>query len=261
MSSKTTLWRHRKFGTPSDGRGRNSNELRGERLAFVGAVVAQLVETGEATCHGLKTVGLRKGTVREGEIKIRLSLAMTYGDAPETSRLLEELQTESLLAECGDCRVEWWRPADDVWREIQAFTGNADCLALAVCEVLGAAGHLRYSARHASLRGAWHTDFSAKRNEVFSVADETGEPEIGGPLPSKTPWRIIEGMSKKTASFWKSSRRTEFEIAARWFVGLLKRHSAFPTDSGGASGMLRDDLADVLAGKVLKVPRTSTRAR
>ncbi|MCX6879858.1 MAG: hypothetical protein NTW21_39545 [Verrucomicrobia bacterium] len=243
MSSKTTAWRRRKFGTPADGRGRHSNEDRAERLAFVGAVAEQLIASGSATHAGLKTYGRRVPSARESELKNGLSLAMTAGDAAETKRLLAAVGKESLRADCGDSRVVWVRPADDVWREIETAPFNADCLALAVAETIVETGHLRYRVRDARQRGTGHSDYVVRRND-------------GGFAPSRTAWRVIEGMTRQTASYWKTQNKREFEKAKKWLGGFLARHGGLHLVENPASGMLRDDLADVLAGKVLKIPKT-----
>ncbi len=270
MSSKTTLWRHRKFGTPTDGRGRNSNELRGERLAFVGAVVAQLIETGEATCHGLKVYPRREPSARELKLKRQLfgtadTLgAMDAGDTAETMRLYGELQTEFLRDAGTDAApIEWRRPSDDVWQKIQAFTGNADCLALATADALTDCGHLVYRVRSAKLRGEYHSDLKPRRNVALVAADgDDSHPLASGRNAPKTkPWRLLEGMSRKTLSYWKVQREGDFSAAKIWLGRLLKRHGGLAIVTSNASGILRDDLADALAGKKLRLPKTATLAR
>jgi len=268
MISRTTAWRRRKFGTPADGRGRHCNDERGERLAFVGAVVAQLIATGSATHHGLKTVSQRVPSDREIVLKHELTLLMTYGDLTSHKAriecLLAELNTESLKADYGDVRVAWVRPTGAVWQEIQDFEGNADCLSLAVVEGLVRIWHLRYAVRHKTLRGVAHSDYAARRNSILQTSEETSEETSegmgGGPAPSKCPWQAIEGMNRKTAHYWKRQRSADFQSAGRWFVELLKKHNALPTVENDLSGMLRDDLADALAGKRLKVPKTELSA-
>jgi len=201
---------------------------------------------------------------------------MTAGNAKETKRLLAEVAKESLKAVCGDSRVAWVRPADDVWREIQSAPFNADLLALVVAEGMVNLGQLRYRVRHASQRGTGHSDKVPRRNRAFSCEpfksdamdddgeaieqDDTARPLAGDYAPSKTPWRVIDGMTKQTASFWKRQRKSEFQKAGRWFVGFLTRHGVGIPVENSASGMLRDDLADVMTGRVLKIPRTAARA-
>lgn len=236
MSSKTTEWRRRKFGTPADGRGRHSNKDRAERLAFVGAVAAQLIATGAATHYGLKTFGRRVPTSRERELKRELSLVMADGDAKETKRLLAAVAKESGKAVCGDVCPVWARPADDVWQAIESAPFNPDCLALAAAFV----GKLVYVTRNSRLRGVAHSDLTPKRK------------------PRKeTCWQAIDGMNRKTASYWKSARKAEYWKAIAWLGGLLKKNGldATPEMRRDSATVLRDDLADVMAGEPLKIPK------
>ena len=237
MSSKTTEWRRRKFGTPADGRGRHSNEERAEKLAFVGAVAAQLLASGSATHYGLKICGQRVPTKRECELKSGLSLAMIAGNAKETERLLAAVTKESMKAVFGDTRVAWLRPADDVWQAIESASFNPDCLALAAAYI----GKLVYVTRNSRLRGVAHSDLAHKRKPA-----------------KETCWQGIDGMNRKTASYWKSVRKAEYWQAIAWLGALLKKNGldATPEMRRDLATVLRDDLADAMAGEPLKIPKT-----
>ena len=237
MSSKTTEWRRRKFGLPADGRGRHSNEERAEKLAFVGAVAAQLIASGAATHYGLKTFGRRVPSSREQELKRELLLVMTAGNAKETKRLLSAVAKESEKAVCGDPRPVWVRPADDVLQAIESAPFNPDCLALAAAFV----GKLVYVTRNSRLRGVAHSDLTPKRKPA-----------------KETCWKAIEGMSRQTASYWKSARKAEYRNAIEWFARMLKRSGLddWPEMRRDLATVLRDDLADAMAGEPLKIPKT-----
>lgn len=244
-----------------DGRGRHTNEKRAERLAFVGAVVAQLIESGTATHHGLKTCAMRIPTARESELKLELSLYAPLGSLTTKQRetvegLLAELNDESVKATIsGDIATSWKRPPDDVWVDIQACPHNPDCVALVVAYTMAELGY-RYSVRHKNLRGTFHSDFTPKRSR--STLEELGDSDS-----TKTPWRMIEGMTRGTSSYWGTSARnptlkqkTALVTAGKWFFELLKKHDAINILPSSASGMLRDDIADFLAGKPVKPPKT-----
>jgi hypothetical protein len=239
MASRTTEWRRRKFGKLLDKRGRNSNDLREDRVSLVGAVVAQLLAQGFATHHGLKTYGQRVGTEREGELKARLTLAMTAGDSAETMAMIEALNHECLKAECGNDRPVWVAPSDAVMNEIRKILScrfNPDCMALAAAHI----GRLNYITRTLKLRGRGYSKLTPCR-ESSSV----------------NYWKAIDGMNRKTASYWQNTRKVEFMAAMEWLLFLLKKHGFDAIDPPDeVATVLRDDLADAMAGKVLKIPKT-----
>jgi len=262
--SRTTAWRRRKSGVdedaPRDGRGRHTNAERAERLAFVGAVVAQLIEGGTATHHGLKTCATRLPTERERELKAEISRFATIGEMSAVqqktaARLLAELGDESQNATIsGDVAISWKRPSDSVWGDVRACPHNPDCVALVVVYSMSKLGCLSYSVRPKSLRGTFHSDSTPKRNRF--ALDESG-----APAPMKTPWRVIDGMTRQTASYWKlPNQKTSFNASGRWFFDLLKKHGAMNISPSSATGILRDDIKDFLAGKPVKAPKTELRA-
>lgn len=117
-----------KSGGKLSPRGRHTAEDRQERLNFVGAVVAQLLERGQATHHGLKKY--LSGT--------------TEFDPREAF---------------GAQRPNWSKPSPAVWGEIEASPHNADCLAIAAAYI----GKLVAVKRHGSLRGKQHFDSRPQR--------------------------------------------------------------------------------------------------
>lgn len=239
MSSRTTEWRRRKLGNPTDGRGRHLESERGERLAFVGAVAAQLLAQGFATHSGLKVYGRRVPTAKEREIKASLSLAMTAGKSPK--RLLSSLAKESLKATCGDACPVWVSPPGQVWKAIESAPFNADCLALGAAFV----GKLVYETRNARLRGVGHSALTARRKPSFDKY-----------------WKAIEGMSRQTASYWQSARKSEYRDALQWLARMLMTHGLeeLPEMRADLATVLRDDLGDALAGRALKAPSTDCQA-
>lgn len=241
MESRTTAWRRRKFGTPTDGRGRNLNSERAERLAFVGAVAAQLIAQGFATHSGLKTYGQRVPTEREKDLKNRLSLAMTCGNKPEVERLLVQLGEESQKAVCGDSLAVWVRPPGAVWQAIESAPFNADCVALAAAYL----GKTLYETRSAKLRGTGYSSSTPRRKRE-----------------QDTYWKAIEGMTRQTASYWTSARKREYGNALRWLAVLLQGHGLLdrPIRRDDLATISRDDLADILAGKKLRTPKTGQSA-
>ena len=77
----------------------------------------------------------------------------------------------------------------------------------------------------------------------------------------KTPWRMIEGMPRQTASYWKASKqKIALDAAGQWFFALLKKHAATNVMPSSASGLLRDDIADFLAGNPVKLPKAGLSA-
>lgn len=229
------------MGNPADGRGRHLDSERGERLAFVGAVAAQLLTQGFATHSGLKTYGRRVPTVRETELKKSLSFAMTAGDEREIKRLLAALEKESLRAACGETSPVWVKPSRKVWEAIESAPFNADCLALAAAFV----GKLVYETRNAKLRGVGHSALTPRRKPR-----------------SVKHWKAIDGMSRQTASYWQSARKSEYRDALQWYARMLAAHGleSIPEMRADLATVLRDDLADVLAGDVVKVPITDCQA-
>jgi hypothetical protein len=236
MASRTTLWRQKKLAKSLDLRGRKTNDARADCFLFVGAVAAQLLTQGFATYAGLKTYGERVGTVREREIKSRLTMAMSAGDAAETSAMIAALNEESMNAQCGDVRPVWVKPADAVMMEILATPFNPDCLALAAAYF----GKLNYETRHGKLRGIGYSENTRKR-ESSRVAC----------------WKSIDSMNRKTANYWMKERKSDYEKAYLWLGKLLVKHglSCRPIVIDNPATLLRDDLADAMGGKVLKVPR------
>ena len=128
MPSRTTLWRRKKSGGKLSRRGRHTEEERQERLNFIGAVVAQLLESGHATHHGLKKY---------------LSGATEFDPR-------EAFEGQ---------RITWAKPIKAVWDMIEAAPHNADCLAIAAAYI----GKLVAVKRHGSLRGKQHLDSRPQR--------------------------------------------------------------------------------------------------
>ncbi len=221
-------------------RGRKTNDDRADSIAFVGAVVAQVIAQGFATHAGLKTYGERVGTVREREIKSRLTMAMSMGegDTAEALAMIAAWNEESMNAQCGDVRPVWVKPAHAVMKEIEKILScrfNPDCMALAAASLF----EVRYETRHGKLRGFGYSDNAVKRES------------------SRTNWwKAIEGMNRKTAWYWK--QKAEFKSACLWLLTLIKKNGGIinhqPED---ITTLLRDDLAHAMMGKVLKVPNTS----
>lgn len=240
MISRTTAWRRRNFGIPADGRGRHLESERGERLAFVGAVTAQLLAKGSATHSGLKAYGERVPTVREKELKRQFKVAGKVDNAEETKRLLPLIWKESHLATCGDSRPVWAEPPAPVMAAIQAAPYNADCLALVAAACLG---EIIYKSRDKRLRGMAHDDATPRREKMKPLY-----------------WKAIEGMTRQTASYWKNSREHDYEAARKWLAVLLYRHglTGLPEGRADLATLRRDDLADAMAGLALKVhPRVT----
>ena len=142
MPSRTTLWRRKKSGGKLSSRGRHTAEERQERLNFVGAVAAQLLETGQASHRGLK------------KFVSKASLSDGFEFDP-----LEDL------------RPKWTKPSPAVWSEIESSPHNTDCLALAATYI----GKLVAVRRHGSLRGdgvaqpEQHRDSRPRREALFKT--------------------------------------------------------------------------------------------
>jgi hypothetical protein len=142
MPSRTTLWRRKKSGGKLSSRGRHTAEDRQERLNFVGAVVAQLLETGQASHRGLK------------KMVSKASLSGGFEFDPRE-----------------DLRPKWAKPSAAVWNEIESSPHNADCLALAAAYM----GQIIAICRHGSLRGKGaippkpHSDFRPQREASKNI--------------------------------------------------------------------------------------------
>ena len=229
------------MGNPTDGRGRHLDSERGERLAFVGAVASQLLVQGFATHSGLKAYGQRVPTAKEREIKYSLSIAIAGQDESEVKRLLAAIDEESWKADSGDGRTAWVIPPAAVWKAIESAPFNADCLALAAAWF----GKLICETRNAKLRGVGHSSLTPRRESSCGKY-----------------WKAIEGMSRQTASYWKSKRESEYSAARVWFGKMLVAHglASAPAKRADLATVLRDDLKDVRAGRAVKEPRTDCRA-
>lgn len=264
--SRTTEWRRRKNGIPldktPDGRGRLTNEERAERLAFVGAVAAQLHESGCATVRGLKVCAVRVPTAREVELKNQISLyataeALTDCQKRELKRLFDELNEQSLAATVsGDIATAWKRPPASMWREIEQCPHNPDLIALVVAYAMARPEFesLAYHERHKASRGKWYSDFTTRRNrhvihenEYEKWRGDARELE-GKPAKRKAPWKVIDGMTRQTASYWmRSPRQKESRHdAMMWFFQFMQAHNLGTPVPSGELAILRDDIADFL---------------
>ena len=65
-------------------------------------------------------------------------------------------------------------------------------------------------------------------------------------------------MNRKTASYWKSRREGDFKAALVWFRQLMQRNGLadWPKQEPDSATVLRDDIADFLAGLPVKMPNT-----
>ena len=193
MPSRTTLWRRKKSREGLSSRGRHTKEDRQDRLIFVGAVAAQLLKHGQASHYGLRACPQR----------------IDFDPAKQP-------------------KVRWLTPSDGVWKEIEASSHNADCLALAAAFI----GKVAFQKRPKSLLGKYHRDTRAKRESSRVIY-----------------WQSIPGMTKQTAHYWRERRKLDYQEAVKWLASLLKKHGLRNLPTKGEATLIRDDLADYLNGE------------
>ena len=200
-------------------------------LRFSGAVAAQLLKNGVATHYGLKPCP----EIIQREPLVRRRNADGSIVHPRVLYLNPDGNISHLKAPVG-----WATPAPGVWDEILACEFNSDCLALAAAVV----GQLVIQVRPSRSNLTSYTDFAPCR-ESSRHRDLT--------------WKAVPGMTKETASYWRTRRKADLDKAKRWFWEMLKSHgfeSRHDPDEAIALGtQQRPDLSRVLEGKTIPINR------
>ena len=136
--------------------------------------------------------------------------------------------------------VKWLEPEPAVLESILQSEINPDCLALAAALV----GQLVRHVRPASQAGTTHVE-SGPRRESSRHRDLN--------------WKAVSGMNRKTAWYWRITRKEDSEKAKHWLWALLKKNgfeSRFDADEALAAGtQSRDDLSKIIEGKTVRINR------